>query len=103
MISGEHIDGYCKLRIQGDMTIYTAEELRQELLNEIVGDEEVEIDLSEVHEMDTAGFQLLVMAKRECEKAGRPLSFVSHSAEVMEVLELYNMAAYFGDPVVLTA
>lgn len=89
---------------EGEMTIYQATELMGALLDGISGDneQEIEIDLSGVTEMDTAGFQLLVMTKREAVDRNKTLRLVSHGAATLEIMDMYNMASYFGDPVVIT-
>jgi len=100
-ISIEASNGVCHAHVAGEMTIYCATEMKGELLSCIDRDAEVEIDLSEVSEMDTAGFQLLLLAKREAANAGKPLRLVAHSPATLEVLDLFNMASYFGDPVMM--
>jgi anti-anti-sigma regulatory factor len=60
-----------------------------------------EIDLSGVTEVDTAGVQLLMLAKRAAVEQQRELRLVGHSPAVMEVFELMNVAAYFGDHLVM--
>jgi len=92
-----------RLTLETDLTIYTALDARQRLLDAVRQAERLELDLSRVGEMDTAGFQLLVMAKREAQRLGRDLSMVAHSPAVQEVIEFYNMSAFFGDPVVISA
>ncbi len=94
-------NGICRARVSGEMTIYHAAEMKGELLPCLDRCAEVEINLSEVSEMDTAGFQLLLLAKREAAGAGKLLRLVEHSPATLEVLDLFNMASYFGDPVVL--
>ncbi|TAN51238.1 MAG: anti-sigma factor antagonist [Methylococcaceae bacterium] len=91
------------LRVKGDMTIYTAEALKTHLLNALCVSNTLEIDLSAVEEMDSAGMQLLVVVKREAQRLGKKLSLVQHSPATMRVLDLFNMSAYFGDPVIITA
>lgn len=100
-ISIEASDGVCHARVAGEMTIYHAAEMKGELLPCIDCGAEVEIDLSGVSEMDTAGFQLLLLVKREAADAGKLLRLVAHSPATLEVLDLFNMASYFGDPVVM--
>ena len=100
-ISIETREGVCHARVAGGMTIYQATEMKGELLHCLERGAEVEIDLSEVGEMDTAGFQLLLLAKREAADAGKPLRLVAHSPATLEALALFNMFAYFGDPVVM--
>ena len=54
------------LRIEGELTIYTAAAIKQQLDQLLGRSAELEIELSQVSEMDTAGLQLLILAKREC-------------------------------------
>jgi anti-anti-sigma factor len=100
-ISIETSNGVCRARVSGEMTIYHAMEMKDELLPCLNRCTEVEINLSEVSEMDAAGFQLLLLAKREAVRAGKSLRLVAHSPAALEVLDLLNMASYFGDPVVM--
>ena len=88
------------LRIEGEMTIFRALELKQTLLADPVP---VEIDLSGVTDIDTAGVQLLMLAKKTAQAAHRELRLVAHSPAVLEVFELLNVAAYFDDPLVMTS
>lgn len=85
------------LRIDGELTVVRANELKPLVL----GAQLREIDLSGVSCLDTAGLQLLVLAKREALAAGRDLRLVRHSQAVLEVFDLLNMAAYFGDHLVM--
>lgn len=91
----------CRAVIDGTLTIYDAMAGKQALLDALGGSAELEIDLSAVAEMDTAGVQLLVMLKRAAATAGKQLHLVAHSQASLEALDRYNLAAYFGDPVVI--
>ncbi len=93
--------GIAHLSVSGEMTIYTAAELKAELLPWL-DKPQLEMDLSEVSEMDSAGLQLLILAKREAQQAGHSLQLSGHSRAVLEVFDLCNMAAYFGDPIVIS-
>ncbi|CAH1904228.1 Anti-sigma factor antagonist [Candidatus Nitrotoga sp. HW29] len=95
-------DGQSLLHIDGDMTIYTAAEIKDELMTYMAQPCEREIDLSEVSEMDSAGLQMLILAKREAERHGTSLRLTGHSRAVLDVLDLCNLALYFGDPVILS-
>jgi anti-anti-sigma factor len=90
------------LAIKGEMTIYTAAEQKSELLTFIESDNDLEINLSEVSELDTAGTQLLILAKHEAAREQKNLRFVMHSNAVFEVLELTNLNAVFGDPLFIS-
>ncbi len=89
--------------MQEDMTIYNAASQKTLLLEALATCEELDLDLSRIGEMDTAGFQLLILAKREALNAGKSLHLSAHSKAVTELLDLYNVASYFGDPMVLPA
>ncbi len=89
--------------IKEDMTIYNAGKQKDMLMKALAGCQELDIDLSQVGEMDTAGFQLLLLAKREAIKANKSLHLSGHSKAVTELMDMYNMAGYFGDPVVIPA
>jgi anti-anti-sigma factor len=100
-IQVETNNGLAHLHVEGDMTIYTAAECKEALARSLRDCGEIEINLSGVEEMDTAGFQLLLLAKREAERHGKSLRLVEHSPATLEVLDTYDMAAFFGDPVVI--
>ena len=90
-----HID------ILGDLNIFNAVEQQQRLLEALDAGSEVEVDLSQVSDIDSAGVQLMVAAKREASARNKPLRFVGHSPAVVDVLELCDLAGHFGDPVLL--
>lgn len=96
-------DGAAHLVFDGPMTIYNANEIKAQLMNGLQAAPIVELDLSHVNEMDTAGFQLLVMAKRESQRQGHTLRIIAHSPAVREVIDFYNMDAFFGDPMLIPA
>ena len=99
----ERDEQVCRARIDGELTIYSAAEHKSQLLDHLEDCEELELDLSAVGEMDSAGLQILLILKRQLEAAGRGLRLTNHSQAVFEVLELLNMQAHFGDPVVIPA
>jgi anti-anti-sigma factor len=89
-------------RIEGELTIYTAASVKQQMDGLLDQSPQLEIDLSQVSEMDTAGLQLLILAKKESASRGGELRLVGHSVPVLEVLDMCHMANYFGDPVVIS-
>ena len=92
-----------RVTLSEDMTIYNAATQKQTLIKALMGCERLEIDLSGVSEIDTAGFQLLVLVKREARRLNKQAHIVAHSEAVREVLDFYNMAAAFGDPMLIPA
>lgn len=91
------------LAIVGEFTIFTAATLKQVLLDTIAGSEtvEIDVDLSDVSEIDSAGLQLMVMAKREAAASGKNIRFVRHSDPVLDLIDLCDLSGFFGDPVLL--
>jgi anti-sigma B factor antagonist len=92
------------LRVEGEMTIYRAAELKSTLLAPIgrTGTaSSLDIDLSGVADIDCAGIQLLMLAKKTAQQRNCELRLMGHSPAVAEAFELLNLAGYFGDPIVI--
>ena len=85
-------------KVQGEFTIYQAASLKQEMISFLEGHNTIDIDLSEVSEIDAAGIQLLLLAKKTAAAKEKKLRLIEHSSPVLEALELLNLSAYFGDP-----
>lgn len=102
-INVQQENGVCRLQMEGELTIYHGQEIRDGLIDHLAANDEIEVDLGGVSEMDTAGFQLLLAAKREGTRLGKVVRFVSHSQAALELIDLYNMAAQFGDPLLIPA
>ncbi|GAB4403563.1 MAG: hypothetical protein OHK0048_22580 [Rhodoferax sp.] len=86
------------LRIEGELTIFRAMELKPVLLANPTPEA---IDLSGVTDFDTAGLQLLMMAKRAAQAQGRDVRLINHSPVVLDVFERLNVAGFFGDHLVI--
>lgn len=102
-ISVDKKDRIGHLKITEEMTIYSAVELKEQLLvllNECHG---LEVDLSGVTELDSAGLQVLLLLKSEAIRHNKELRIANHSLVVIEVLELLNLVVRFGDPIVIPA
>lgn len=91
-----------RLRLEGELAIYRAAEIKSELLAALEQFPVLEINLAEVTELDTAGVQILLLIKRAAEACDRQVRLVAHSDAVAEAFELLNLAPCFGDPLVLT-
>lgn len=89
--------------IDGTLTIYDAAAGKQSLLTALGEVHELEIDLSAVTEIDTAGLQLLIMLKRAAILAAKDVRLVAHSPATLDVIDRYDLAGYFGDPVVMSS
>jgi anti-anti-sigma factor len=96
-------NGICHIGIDKDMTIYTAAQIKESLLSAMADCDEIEMSLAHVSEIDSAGLQLLALAKREATDRNIPLHFVAHSQAVLDMLDMCNLAGVFGDPVVISS
>ncbi|MBY0574261.1 MAG: STAS domain-containing protein [Undibacterium sp.] len=90
------------IAITGELTIYTAATEKAHLQAFLDSDEDLEINLSQVTEMDTAGLQVLVLMKQAGLRLDKKIHYVMHSKAVIEILEMSNLTTSFGDQIVLT-
>lgn len=79
------------LRLEGEMTIYRAAELKDAVLAAAA------LDLAAVEEIDTAGLQLLLLARREAHAAGRAWRIGARSAAVDDAIALLGLAEHLGE------
>jgi len=63
--------GLCRIAVDGEMTIYTALALKDELLSPLAQCETLEINLAGVSEIDSAGLQLLIVVKTAAKARGK--------------------------------
>ncbi len=74
----------------GELTIYSAGELMQCLVTELSKYPEIEIDLSRIVRLDTAGFQLLLAARCEADRCAKLIHFVNPSPDVLRLCDIYQ-------------
>ena len=87
-------------RVDGELTIYRAAEIRESLqaaLARLAVGDDLQIDLSAVTEMDCAGVQLLLAARKTAHAGGRAVRIAKRSPAVHEVFDTLQLAACFGD------
>jgi len=87
-----------RVTVEGSMTIYEAAEHKSELLAALGDATALELDLGEVDEADTAGLQLLLLARREAAHAGKTLRVVRLGPALAEVLDRWGLRGAFADP-----
>ncbi len=85
----EATDGH--VRIEGEMNIYNAVELKEGLMKAIRDAEGVSLDLSGVSEMDSAGLQVVLLAWREAGRRTVPFRLTGMSSAVESVLTLFEL------------
>jgi len=86
------------MKLEGELTIYRAAELKPLLLQAVQPGATLEVDLSGVTELDTAGVQLLIMLQAEAKARGVTLRWLGYSLAVEEVLELLDLEHVLGRP-----
>lgn len=87
------------LRLEGELTIYSAGETKLRLLEALGRAKSLDIELADVTEVDTAGLQLLILAKDEAARQGKSLRYLNHSPALLATLDLCGLTERFGDPV----
>jgi anti-sigma B factor antagonist len=89
------------IAIDGEFTIYAVADWKRALFDKLDTCAGLDIDLSGVSEIDTAGQQLLVAAKHYASTAGKALRLLGHSQAVVDMLDLCRLGGFFGDPVLI--
>jgi len=81
-----------EIAFEGDMTIYNAENFKQDLFSVIAKKNDVNVNLTDVSEFDTAGFQVLLIGKKYADENEVELRLCEASEPVSEVFKLYGMS-----------
>jgi len=92
-----------RLKLESDLTIYHALEQKTALLAALADSDVLELDLALVSQIDTAGIQMLILAKRESLRLNHSLNMIGHSPAVHEAIDFLSLGGYFGDPMVIKA
>jgi anti-sigma B factor antagonist len=87
-----------RIVLEGNLTIYEAAALKDKVLSALQGSTGLELDVSQVPEIDTAGVQLLVLLQREARAAGKPLRLVGSNQLIGEVFSLLSLGDLIEAP-----
>ena len=101
-LQSEMLDNKTVVTLPDELTIYTVGEIKEALTPLLYQGRELELNLANIAEIDSAGLQLLIAAKKSTQQQGSPLSLVWHSNVVLELLELCQLSGFFGDPTLIT-
>jgi anti-anti-sigma factor len=94
------------LRLEGELTIYTASDVRQRLLAALSGDAAatvLQLDLTGVTETDTAGMQLLLAARQYARAHQREVRISGVGGCVATAIQLLGLDDAFADACAETA
>lgn len=91
--------GAQRLVFDGPLTIYDAASVKGRLQAALDHEDAsaLELELSQVTEIDTAGLQLLMLARLESQRLKRPLRIVTPNAAVKDAIAFCRLEAFFGD------
>jgi len=82
--------------IQGELTVFTAHELKSAVLAAMQPTGPLELDLSEVTEFDGAGLQLLLATQHEVAARAGGLHLKGAPAKVLAALRLAGLQNHFA-------
>lgn len=84
------------LELEGELTIYRAAELRTSIRHAISGATALTLGLGAVTEIDSAGAQLLIAARRTARETGCMLTLAGHSEAVLDALGVLGLVDALG-------
>ena len=96
----EYTGTSARVMLTGELTIYSAAEVKSALAEAMARASELEVDLSGITEFDSAGLQLMLIVKRHPDTGVR---FVGHPPAVLRLVDLANLGGALGDPLFLSA
>lgn len=91
-MSPSHPQPQALLFIEGDLTIRRVQEMKDVILARLDQSQALEVDLAGVTEIDTAGAQLLLLARRAAQTSGKELRLAAHSPAVASLFGLLRIA-----------
>jgi len=75
------------LSIDGELTIYTATEYKNYLVENFTSEHSLEVDLEGVEEIDTCGLQLLAAMSKQLSDSGNEINVIATSDTARDALE----------------
>ena len=86
-ITTRRTDDGSTIKIEGDLVIAGVAEAKPEIVAALAGARDIRLDLSAINDCDTAGVQLLLMARASARLQGKRLATVARSASFVEAVE----------------
>ena len=100
--SSSNSPAHTVIHAESNLTIFEAAEQKTTLLSALTtASEALEINLSAIDELDSAGIQLLLFLKQEATRQQKTMLYSHHSPSVLSAIELLNLAAQLGDPLLM--
>ena len=79
------------LTIDGELTIYKAQEYTEYLVDNFTGENDLDIKLEGIDEIDTCGLQIIAAIGKQLSNNGKSLKIIATSNAVKEALETSQM------------
>lgn len=84
------------MRVSGELDLYTAPELAEQLARALGSRGDILVDLEQVEFMDCAGMRVLVQFTRAAEAAGIAFGVTPGSRQVQKLFELTKVGQYLN-------
>ncbi len=90
----EHVEGGCRLAINGGLTVVLVPELQQALKAEVEsGAEQITFDLAETRMVDSSGIGLLIAASNSLSQKSGKLSVVNAAPEIFRLMRSMRLVS----------
>ena len=86
-----------RVELEGELTIFTAAQQHERLRLVLEADSDLRLGLSGVTGLDTAGLQVLMLARNEASRRGFSLTFCEPSSSVTDVLAIAQLDGEFDE------
>lgn len=96
MLAIDKNDMVWQARLEGELTIYQAKDTYYAARELRGAAAPLELDLSAVNAIDSAGLQLLIMLRKHFSAHRQPLTMVACSDAVRDALEVCHLSEYLG-------
>ena len=93
----ENDNNSANIFLDGDLTIYVAEKFHQEMTGCLEKYQSINIDMSNVSEMDTSCYQILLRAKLISNRNNKKFTIDKQGEAAQQVFDLYNLNSVFED------
>ncbi|MDH4263276.1 MAG: STAS domain-containing protein [Spirochaetia bacterium] len=89
----------CLISLKGDLNIYNTPNFINELSSLFKSYNKIALDVGKVAEIDTAGLQTMIAAKKEALLNNKVFKIVNHSPSVIRLIDLLGLVGFFGDKI----
>jgi anti-anti-sigma factor len=88
--------------LEGELDIFSAQPLFEQLKPCLEQDQNLTLDLAKVSRIDSSIVQIFMLARQHLQAKGCEFNLVHHSEAVILALESLGLVGWFNDPVLLS-